>query len=158
MDKKRKGRRGEEEEMHGNQWEGGGGEKRSWSDPKMHSPYFDGQPVHPYQAGAAHTHHAPYVLPPSVGYLHSVKISAYHTNVPKERGGDKGEQREKRRMWVGRKCEGEGEEEKREGGEERGWGRRDTEMHPPKCTHLIQMVNLCTLIKQELHTPIMPPK
>ena len=28
-------------------------------------------------------------------------------------------------MWVGRRCEGEGEEEKREGGEERGWGRRE---------------------------------
>ena len=27
-----------------------------------------------------------------------------------------------------------------------------------KCTHLILMVNQCTPIKQELHTPIMPPK
>ena len=27
----------------------------------------------------------------------------------------------------------------------------------PKSTHLILMVNLCTPIKQELHTPIMPP-
>ena len=56
--------------------------KRHWADPKMHSPYSDGQPVHPYQAGAAHTDHAPHVMPPSVGYLHPVKISAYHTNVP----------------------------------------------------------------------------
>ena len=48
----------------------------------MHSPYSDGQPVHPYQAGTAHTHHACIAMPPSVGYLHSVKISAYHTNVP----------------------------------------------------------------------------
>ena len=48
----------------------------------MHSPYSDGQPVHPYQAGAAHTQYAPHVMTPSVGYLHSVKISAYHTNVP----------------------------------------------------------------------------
>ena len=71
----------------------------------MHSLYSDGQPVHPYQAGAAHTHHAYIAMPPSVGYLHSVKISAYHNNVPKERGGDKGEQREKRGVWVGR-CEG----------------------------------------------------
>ena len=59
-------------------------------------------------------------MPPSVGYLHPVKISAYHTNVPKERGGDKGEQREKSGMWVGRRCEGEGEVERggEEGGEE----------------------------------------
>ena len=56
--------------------------KRHWADPKMHSPYSDGQPVHPYSVGASHTNHAPYVLPPSVGYLPSVKISAYHTNVP----------------------------------------------------------------------------
>ena len=69
----------------------------------MHSLYSDGQPVHPYQAGAAHTHHAYIAMPPSAGYLHSVKISAYHTNVPKERGGDKGEQRGKRGMWVGRR-------------------------------------------------------
>ena len=55
---------------------------RHWADPKMHSPYSEGQPVHPYQAGAAHTHHVPHVMPPSVGYLQSVKISAYHTNVP----------------------------------------------------------------------------
>ena len=76
--------------------------KRHWADPKMHSLHSDGQPVHPYQAGAAHTHDAPDVMPPSVGYLHSVKISAYHTNVPKERGGDIGEQRGKRGVWVGR--------------------------------------------------------
>ena len=57
-------------------------------------------------------------MPPSVGYLHPVKISAYHTNVPKERGGDKGEQRGKRGMWVGR-SEGDGEEEVDEGGEGR---------------------------------------
>ena len=70
----------------------------------MHSPYSDGELLHPYQAGAAHTHHVPHVLPPSVGYLHPVKISAFHRNVPynkqpkpsgllteedgKERGGD----------------------------------------------------------------------
>ena len=65
--------------------------------------------MHPYQAGAAHTHRAPHVMPPSVGYLHSVKISANHTNVSynkqpnpngsltsvkrrgwEERGGDEG--------------------------------------------------------------------
>ena len=57
----------------------------------MHSPYP--KPGHLYQAGAAHHHYAPHVLPPSVGYHHPVKISASHTNVPKERGGDKGEQR-----------------------------------------------------------------
>ena len=96
---------------------------------KKHSPYSDGQPVHPYQAGAAHTHHAPYVMPPSVGYLHPVKISAYHTIVPKERGGDNGEQRGKRRMWVGRRGRrgrgrrGEGGEEgEREGRRGRGEG------------------------------------
>ena len=44
-------------------------------------------------------------MPPSVGYFQSVKISAYLTNVPKERGGDKGEQRGKRGMWVGRRGE-----------------------------------------------------
>ena len=74
----------------------------------MHSLYSDGQPVHPYQAGAAHTYHACIAMPPSVGYLHPVKISAYHTNVPKERGGDKGEQRGKRGMWVGRRGRGGG--------------------------------------------------
>ena len=47
-------------------------------------------------------------MPPSVGYLHSVKISAYHPNVPKERGGDIGEQRGKRGMWVGRSGRGGG--------------------------------------------------
>ena len=36
--------------------------------------------MHPYQAGAAHTNNAPHVLPPSVEYLHSVKISAYTCN------------------------------------------------------------------------------
>ena len=80
--------------------------KRHWADPKTHSPHSDGQPVHPYQAGAAHTYHAPNMMPPSVGYLHPVKISAYHTNVPKERGGDKGEQRGKRGMWVGKSGRG----------------------------------------------------
>ena len=90
----------------------GGWGKRPWAETKMHSPYPDGQLGHLYQAGAAHTHYAPYVLPPSVGYLHSVKISAYHTNVPKERGGDKGEQRGMSGMWVGR-CEGEEGEERR---------------------------------------------
>ena len=84
----------------------------------MHSPYSDGQSVHPYQAGAAHTHHAPHMSPPSVGYLHSVKISAFHINVPKERGGDIGEQRGKGGVWVGRSGRGaergeEGEEEGR---------------------------------------------
>ena len=59
-----------------------GQRRKHWADPKMYSPYSDGQYVHPYQEGAAHTHHAPHMLPPSVGYLHSVKISAYHTNVP----------------------------------------------------------------------------
>ena len=58
------------------------------------------------------------MMPPSVGYLHPVKICAYHTKVPKEREGDKGEQRGKRGMWVGRRCEGEGEVER--GGEEGG--------------------------------------
>ena len=47
---------------------------------------------------------------PSVGYLHTVKISAYHTNVPKEWGGDIGEQRGKRGMWVGRRGRGGGGE------------------------------------------------
>ena len=51
-----------------------------------------------------------------------------------------------------------------EGGEEtdgrrgRGDGRRDGGLIP-KCSHLIhliQTVNLCTLIKQELHTLIIP--
>ena len=68
------GRRGEEREGEGEEREGGDGdgeqegdegvEKKSWADPRMHSLYSDGQPVHPYQAGAAHTHHAPNVLPP----------------------------------------------------------------------------------------------
>ena len=48
----------------------------------MHSPYHDSEPGHHYLAGAAHTYNAPYVLPPSVGYIHPVKISAYHANVP----------------------------------------------------------------------------
>ena len=91
---------------------------RSWADPQMNSPYPDGQSDHPYQAEAAHTHHAPHVMLPSVEHLHSVKISAYHTNVQKERG-HKGEQRGKRVMWVGKR--GRGGEEEREGrGEERG--------------------------------------
>ena len=89
--------------------------------------------MHPYQAGAAHTHHAPHVMSPSVEYLQSVKISAYHSNVPKERGGDIGEQRGKRGMWVGwrgRRGRGrgggerEGEREGRRGrGRERGGDR-----------------------------------
>ena len=41
--------------------EGGGGEKRSWADPKLHSPYPESQPGHPYLADVAHTHNAPYV-------------------------------------------------------------------------------------------------
>ena len=66
--------------------------------------------------------------PPSVGYRHSVKISAYHTNVPKERGGDKGEQRGKRGMCVGRRGM-EGDEQRREeGGRGEKWeGRRREE-------------------------------
>ena len=66
----------------------------------MHSPYSDGQSGHPYPEEVAHTHHAPNVMPTSVGYFQAVKISAYHANVPnniqpnlvgggcgKERGG-----------------------------------------------------------------------
>ena len=99
--------------------------KRHWADPKMHSPCSDGQQGHPYQAGAAYTHNAPHVLPPSVEYLHPVKISAYHTNVPKERGGDKGEQSGKRGMWVGRSGRGGGVRgEKGRGREERRERRR----------------------------------
>ena len=54
----RRGRGGEEmgisERGEGDVW----GEEIS-ADPQMNSPYSDGQPVHHYQAGAAHTHHAP---------------------------------------------------------------------------------------------------
>ena len=76
----------------------------------MHSPYSDSQPVHPYQVGASHTHHTPHVLPPSVGYLHPVKISAYHTNVPYNiQPNPSGSQTSvKRRGWGG---EGRGGEE-----------------------------------------------
>ena len=43
-------------------------------------------------------------MPPSVGYFHSVKISAYPRFTPKsQRRGNKGEQRGKRGMWVGRR-------------------------------------------------------
>ena len=71
---KREGRRGEGEEIEGGDGEKEGrrwesvsrGRERSRADPKKHSPYPDGQPVHPYQAGAAHTHHAPHMMPPSV--------------------------------------------------------------------------------------------
>ena len=47
----------------------------------MYSPYSDGQSGHPYLEEVAHTQHAPHGMPPSVGYFHPVKISAYHTNV-----------------------------------------------------------------------------
>ena len=56
--------------------------KRYWADSKIHPPYSDGQPVHPYEAGVAHTHHPRNMMPPSEEYIHPVKISAYHTNVP----------------------------------------------------------------------------
>ena len=91
---------------------GGGGGKRSWADPKMHSPYSDGQPGHPYLAGAAHTHHAPYVLPPSVGYFHTVKISAYHTNVPSGKVT-------KESIWGREGCGCADVEERKGGGEKR---------------------------------------
>ena len=42
----------------------------------------DGQSGHPYPEEVAHTHQAPHLMPPSVEYIHTVKISAYHTNVP----------------------------------------------------------------------------
>ena len=84
--------------------------KRHWVHPKIHSRHSDGQPVHPYKAGAAHTHHAPHVMPPSVEYLHSVKISAYHTNVPYNiQPNPSGSQTSvKRRGWEG-EDEGEGD-------------------------------------------------
>ena len=64
----------------------------------MHSPYPDDQSGHPYPEEVAHTHHAPYVMPPSVEYIHPVEISAYHTNVPyniqpNQVGGGCGEER-----------------------------------------------------------------
>ena len=64
----------------------------------MHSPYSDGQSGYPYPEEVAHTHHAPYLMPTSVEYFHTVKISAYHTNVPyniqpNQVGGGCGEER-----------------------------------------------------------------
>ena len=64
----------------------------------MHSPHSDGQSGHLYPEEVAHTHLAPNVMPPSVEYIHPVKISAYHTNVtyniqPNQVGGGCGEER-----------------------------------------------------------------
>ena len=48
----------------------------------MHSPYPDGQSGHPYPEEVAHIDYAHHVMPQSVESIHTVKISAYHTNVP----------------------------------------------------------------------------
>ena len=61
-------------------------------------------------------------------------------DVEKREGGDGGEE-------MGSSQEGEGDDR----------GREENTGLIPKCTPLILMVNLCTPIKQELHTPIMPP-
>ena len=89
----------------------------------MHSRYPDNQPGHCCLAGAAHTYHAPSVMPPSMGYLHSVTISAYHTN------GSSGKGRKQRRAYgeerdVGVQMWRRGREEGRRGWEE---GRREEE-------------------------------
>ena len=51
---------------------------RHWSHIKLHSPYPDGWPGHPYSTAAAHTQLAPQLMHSSVGSIPPVKISAYN--------------------------------------------------------------------------------
>ena len=122
-----------------------------------------------------HTQHSPHTsltLCPLHTREHDRKRHWADPKVNRKRRGWGGEGRGVGNMWCG---EGERGEENRIGRAMCGVGYESGGEHShyalftkgnmigkdtgliPKCTHLFLMVNLCTPIKQELHTPSMPP-